>query len=56
MSKEEAIKLMRPIQGRLLHNVYDNLTSEQFRAILTLVPGFEYPDWDHLPVRALWRK
>lgn len=55
MTREEAIKALKPVQNYLLRNVYDRLTSEQFEAIQTLQPNFEYPDWDWCKVYLLWR-
>ena len=50
--KQNAIKNLKPYARYKIANVYDQL---DFSSILTLVPAFEYPNWDHCKVSELWK-
>ena len=54
MTRDEAIKILKPLARRLIRNVYDDLTNEQTVAVFTLVRTFEYPDWEERRVARLW--
>ena len=54
MTRKEAIALLKPYSGKRISKVYDDLTDLENDAIFTLVPDFEYPDWDNRRVCDLW--
>ncbi len=56
MTRDEAIKTLKPLARKLLRNVYDEMTQAQSDAVFTLVPNFEYPDWDWKRVAALYNE
>ena len=53
MTRQEAIKKLKPYARFLIKNVYDDL---DFGAIIAINNNFEYPDWDHKRVRDLWKQ
>ena len=54
MNENQAINLLWPFRNEKLKDIYDDIDDDQYEAILTLRPGFEYPVWDYRFVSDLW--
>jgi hypothetical protein len=54
MNENQAINLLWPFRNEILRDIYDDIDDDQYEAILTLRPGFEYPSWDFRFVSDLW--